>query len=95
MYSDHNTFIEIQAEEDSSHICFSVKDQGIGLKAEDIPKLFEPFPDIEVDGKYDRTGLGLSISKGIIELHKGEIHAESEGSGYGSRFWFKIPYVKE
>ncbi len=83
--------IELIVDGDEGHVRFSVKDQGIGMRPEDIPKLFQPFPDIEVEGKYTRTGLGLSISKGIIDLHNGEINAESDGPGQGSRFWFTIP----
>jgi cell cycle sensor histidine kinase DivJ len=90
-YSPCESIIELHVDRVGQHIMFSVKDQGIGLNAEDISKLFEPFPDIEIDGKYERTGLGLSIAKGIIELHNGEIHAESRGPGQGSLFWFRIP----
>ena len=94
-YSPCDSPIEIHVDRDGEHILFGVKDKGIGLNAEDIPKLFKPFPDIIVEGKYERTGLGLSIAKGIIELHNGEIHAESPGPGQGSLFWFRIPVKKE
>jgi signal transduction histidine kinase len=94
-YSPRDSLIEIHVDRDGEHLLFGVKDQGIGLNAEDIPKLFGPFPDIEVEGKYERTGLGLSIAKGIIELHNGEIHAESRGPGLGSLFWFRIPLKNE
>ena len=93
-YSPRDSLIEIYVDRDGELVLFGVKDQGIGLKAEDIPKLFEPFPEIEVEGKYDRIGLGLSIAKGIIELHNGEIHGESKGPGQGSLFWFRIPLKK-
>jgi signal transduction histidine kinase len=70
---------------------FSVTDEGIGLSSEDIPKLFKPFPDIRKPGHYEGTGLGLSICKGIVELHGGEMWAESPGMGRGSTFNFIIP----
>jgi signal transduction histidine kinase len=92
-YSPYESIIELHVDEEREHILFGVKDKGIGFKAEDIPKLFKPFPDIKVKGKYERTGLGLSIAKGIIELHNGEIHAESKGPGQGSLFWFRIPVM--
>jgi signal transduction histidine kinase len=46
---------------------------------------------IRVNNARHGSGLGLSISKGIIELHGGEIWAESEGSGMGTSFAFTIP----
>jgi len=63
----------------------------VGIKEEDIPKLFKPFPGIRVRGVKDSTGLGLSICKGLVELHGGKIWAESDGPGKGSRFTFSCP----
>ena len=57
----------------------------------DLSKLFQPFPDIFVDGVTDGTGLGLNICKSIVELHGGAIWAESDGLGKGSKFYFTIP----
>jgi signal transduction histidine kinase len=90
-FSSEDSEILFEVNEDSDYIVFKVKDQGIGLKEEDFSQLFTPFPDITVEGNYNRTGLGLSIAKGIVELHKGEIFAESKGVGKGSTFGFKIP----
>jgi len=70
---------------------FSVVDHGVGIREEDMDKLFTPFPGIRVKGVKDSTGLGLSICKGIVELHGGEIWAESGGPGEGSTFTFTIP----
>ncbi|MBW1919793.1 MAG: PAS domain S-box protein [Deltaproteobacteria bacterium] len=70
---------------------FSVVDHGVGIREEDMDKLFTPFPGIRVKGVKDGTGLGLSICKGIVELHGGEIWAESGGPGEGSTFTFTIP----
>ena len=70
---------------------FRVIDTGVGLSPEDLDKLFTPFPGILVDGNVGGTGLGLSICKGIVDLHCGEIWAESNGQGQGSRFYFTIP----
>ena len=90
-YSPPESIIEVQLERDVHHLVFSIKDYGIGIREEDLSKLIKPFPDIEVEGTFNRTGLGLSITKGIIELHNGEIIAESEGPGKGTKFWFTIP----
>lgn len=70
----------------------SVEDTGIGIKKEDLGKLFQSFQ--QVDSKRNRnmegTGLGLAISKRLLEMMQGEIWLESE-YGTGSRFSFIIP----
>ncbi|MBZ0157969.1 MAG: CHASE domain-containing protein [Alphaproteobacteria bacterium] len=69
-----------------------VKDTGIGIKAEDIPKLFKEFTQLQepYTKEYEGTGLGLALSKKIVELHGGRIRVESE-FGKGSTFTFTIP----
>ena len=71
----------------------SVADTGIGLKVDDLGRIFNPFE--QADGsatrKYEGTGLGLSLSKRLVELHGGRIWAESEGEGKGSCFFFTLP----
>ena len=83
--------IEITVEPVESYVQISVKDSGIGLSEEDIGKLFKPFPFIQHEVEVSSTGLGLAISKGIVDMHNGEIWAESEGKGMGSTFFIKIP----
>jgi signal transduction histidine kinase len=70
----------------------SVSDTGIGMKAEDMPKLFHEFSQIEsaYDKNYEGTGLGLALSRKLVELHGGRIWVESD-FGQGSRFTFVIP----
>jgi len=76
----------------------SVTDTGVGIKKEDIPKLFQKF--IMVGGSEQKalntqgTGLGLYICKSIIELHGGKIWVKSEGIGKGTSFTFSCPIVK-
>lgn len=70
----------------------SVVDTGIGINKEDIPKLFQPFQQLEspYQKRYGGAGLGLFLTKRLVELHGGRIRAESE-NGRGSRFTFSIP----
>lgn len=70
----------------------SVSDTGIGIKKEDLGKLFNKFQQIEnaTYKKYGGTGLGLAISKELVELHGGKIWAESK-YGEGTTFIFKLP----
>ncbi len=71
----------------------SVRDSGIGLKSDDIERIFNPFEQADQarNRKYQGTGLGLSLTKKLVELHNGWIWAESQGEGNGSDFRFIIP----
>src|SRR5207245_1045725 len=70
----------------------AVHDTGIGMKEEDLPKLFREFE--QIDGSYTRryqgTGLGLALCRRFVEMHGGRIWAESQ-FGKGSIFTFTIP----
>lgn len=84
--------IEIAVKDRGDEVESSVRDTGIGITAEDLPKVFDKF---EQFGKKNKTsdqgsGLGLSISREIITLHRGKIWVESE-PGKGSRFAFTLP----
>jgi PAS domain S-box-containing protein len=71
----------------------SVADTGIGIRPEDVPKLFRPFSQVETGlaRQYEGTGLGLSICKRLVEMMGGEIWVESGGVGRGSTFTFTLP----
>jgi len=78
---------------ETSYLQISVEDSGIGLKKEDIAKIFQPFEQVENSSsrRFQGTGLGLSLTKSLVELHGGKIWAESEGEGKGSSFHLVIP----
>lgn len=69
-----------------------VEDQGIGIKAEDIPRLFQEFQqlDLSASKKYQGTGLGLALTKRIIEAQGGCVGVESI-RGHGSIFYAILP----
>jgi len=84
--------IRIACANEDGFVRISVTDTGIGIKEEDLKKLFQPFTQVEsgLSRKYEGTGLGLSISKRLVTMMGGTIAVESE-SGKGSTFSFTIP----
>lgn len=75
-------------------ICIS--DTGIGIKEEDLGKIFDKFVQVDLTTvrQYEGTGLGLSIARGLVALHKGVIWVESK-YGEGSKFCFTLPLKRE
>ncbi len=69
---------------------FFVKDTGIGISPENQQRLFKRFD--RINSNVQGTGLGLSICKHLIEHMGGEVGLDSKGEGYGSNFWFNMPY---
>jgi signal transduction histidine kinase len=81
--------ITVRVEHQQNWVTFRISDTGPGIKAEELPHLFERFWRGKTTD-YKGTGLGLAISKGIVEAHGGRIWVESE-MGVGSTFSFSLP----
>ncbi|MGB8647398.1 MAG: ATP-binding protein [Anaerolineae bacterium] len=85
--------IQIHARRKGDNVEIEVLDEGIGIPARDLPRIFERFYKVDrarTSGESRGTGLGLAIAKHIVEGHGGRIWAESE-EGKGSRFYFTLP----
>jgi PAS domain S-box-containing protein len=84
--------IRISCDAEGPHCRVTIEDTGIGIAADRMPRLFEPFALVEDKAERTRqgTGLGLAISKRLVELMGGKIGAASEPDR-GSRFWFTLP----
>jgi signal transduction histidine kinase len=80
-------------EEPGEALLISVEDTGIGIRKEDLERIFKPFEQVAspLNRRQNGTGLGLPLSRRMIELHGGRIWAESEGPDKGSAFRFVIP----
>ena len=87
-----NGFVQIEIIDGGNEIQCVVSDSGLGIRPENLLKIFEKFTQFDrVDGPGEKgTGLGLSIVKGLVELHGGKIRVESQ-FGRGARFHFTLP----
>jgi len=81
------------AETVEDFVRFAIKDTGVGIPADDVPRIFERFYRVDKSRAGGGTGLGLSISRHLIESHGGRIWAESV-EGQGSTFFFTLKNVK-
>ena len=82
--------ITLSARELGGKIEFSVQDEGIGIPADDLSRIFERFYKTDRARTGGGTGLGLSIARHLVESHGGHIWADSM-EGHGSTFFFTIP----
>jgi signal transduction histidine kinase len=92
-YSPIGGKISVLVTHDDASIIIRVTDQGAGLLPEDLGRLFGRFQRLSAKptAGESSTGLGLSIVKRIIDMHGGEVTAESEGPGRGSTFSMTLP----
>lgn len=84
--------IILSAKPQNGNVLFCVSDSGIGIPAEELPRIFERFYKTDRARAGGGTGLGLAIAKHVVEAHGGTIWAESIES-QGSKFFFIIPRV--
>jgi signal transduction histidine kinase len=94
-YTNPQGTIRCAARAVRDEILISVEDSGIGIAAEDLPKVFGMFAQVRSaqDHAAGGLGIGLALAKGIVELHGGRIEATSAGSGLGAKFTVRLPGV--
>ena len=76
-YSNSGGEIKVSFSKENAYVVLKIKDDGIGISKEDLPKVFNRFFRAEHTGEKEGTGLGLAIAKWIVELHQGEISIDS------------------
>jgi signal transduction histidine kinase len=93
LFSPQGSTITIGAQSEGDKVLAWVQDQGIGIPADKLEKIFEEFYQIEPPNtrNYGGLGIGLSIAKGLIEAQDGMIWAESVGAGKGATFKVTLP----
>ena len=92
-YSDPGAHIDVIARREGQSAVVTVRDTGIGINDEVLPRIFEMF--VQADSRCSRAqgglGIGLTLARSLVELHGGSICASSEGAGRGSAFTVRLP----
>ncbi|MDB6104498.1 MAG: histidine kinase, partial [Gammaproteobacteria bacterium] len=96
-YGSPGGHISIVSELDDSEVTVRVRDDGIGMSADLIPRIFDLFVQAEPAGSRAAGGLGigLSLARDLVHLHGGHIDAASDGLGRGSDFVVRLPRSAE
>jgi CheY-like chemotaxis protein len=92
-YTEPGGRIWLTAAQQGGHAVVSVRDTGIGIPAESLPRIFDMFSQLDrnIERATGGLGIGLALVKGLVELHGGAVSAESEGDGKGSTFTVQLP----
>jgi two-component system phosphate regulon sensor histidine kinase PhoR len=92
---DEEMYLKVSTWNDEHNVCMSIVDNGLGIKKENLKKIFEKFYRVHTGNVHDVKGFGLGLAyvKKIVDLHKGTIHVESE-YGKGTKFIITLPIIK-
>lgn len=95
-YSPRGKRIEVECQHAGKFVQVSVKDEGMGIKAQDLPRVFDRYYRVETNHTRNISGfgIGLYLCAEIIKHHGGKIWVESE-SGVGSTFYFSLPLAQQ
>ncbi len=96
-FTDKGGHVWLTVEHDDERVVVRVRDNGIGIAADQLPHLFEMF--VQVDTSLERSrdglGIGLTLVKTLVEMHGGTVDAHSDGPGRGSEFAIRLPILVE
>jgi signal transduction histidine kinase/CheY-like chemotaxis protein len=96
-YTERGGRIWLTIEREGDHVLLRVKDTGIGIPGEMLPRIFDMFT--QVDRSLERAegglGIGLTLVQRLVEMHGGTVAAHSEGPGKGSEFVVRLPIATE
>lgn len=93
-YTDAEGRIDVVARCGENHLMLAVRDNGIGIKAEMLPKVFDLFTqaDQSLERSQGGLGIGLTLVRSLVEMHGGSVSAASGGEGQGSEFVIHLPF---
>ena len=96
-YSAQQSTVRLRVFEEGGQATISIKDQGLGIEAKDLPRIFDLYIEGEGDKKPDAEGLGigLHVARQLVQAHGGIIEALSEGLGKGAEFVIRLPLVAQ
>ena len=91
-YTGQSGAIQLTAQREGEDVVLRVADNGIGIAAGDLGKIFEMFAQVKptLDRKEAGLGIGLALSKALVQLHGGTLEGRSEGLGKGSEFTVRL-----
>ncbi len=96
-YTDPGGHVWLLVERDDREVVLRVRDTGIGIATEMLPRIFDLF--VQAERRLDRSqggvGIGLTLVKKLVELHGGRIEASSTGLGQGSEFVVRLPALSD
>ena len=92
-YTPQNGRIALDAELGSGSLVVTVRDSGLGIPADYLPRIFDMFSQADrvVERVSGGLGIGLALVKGLVEMHGGTVEARSDGPGTGSTFTVRLP----
>ncbi|MET0660169.1 MAG: PAS domain S-box protein, partial [Steroidobacteraceae bacterium] len=92
-YTEPGGEIRIRAQAEGNEASISVRDTGVGIAPEMLPRVFEMFSQVKssLHQAEGGLGIGLALARGLIDLHGGRMEARSEGLGRGSEFIVRLP----
>ena len=95
-FTDPRGHIGLTVTRDGAQAVVRVRDDGIGIAAEQLPQLFTMFTqaDTSLERTRDGLGIGLTLVKAVVEMHGGTVEARSDGLGRGSEFEVRLPALR-
>lgn len=96
-YTEEGGQIWLTARRETGEAVISVRDTGLGIPADMLPRIFDMFAQVDRTVKRSQGGLGigLTLARALMEMHGGSIEARSDGPGRGSEFIVRLPVVQD
>jgi PAS domain S-box-containing protein len=96
-YTEPGGHIWLSAEQTGREVMVAVRDTGIGIPTEALPRIFDMFAQVgrSMERSAGGLGIGLALVKALVEMHGGTVHAASPGAGRGSTFTVRLPALRQ